>query len=179
MENFLGIHPSPPPADVKIEEPDIRSARTIREVLETHRSDKNCAKCHQRIDPFGWAFENFDPMGAWRDTYDNPSAAAERQLNRKTRVAQLGTPIDASAGFPSGSKYQDIVEFRQLTQSGANRDRFVRCFITNLLTYANGEEPADYSEIEKIVAKSAEHDHRIVATIAAVIDSPLFRESTR
>jgi hypothetical protein len=179
MENFLAIHPSPPPADVKIEEPDIRSARTIKEVLETHRSDSNCAACHQRIDPFGWAFENFDPMGAWRDTYDNRSAAAERQLNRKNQVAQVGTPIDASAGFLSGDEYHDIVEFRQLMQTNANRDRFVRCFITKLLTYANGEEPDDYSEIEKLVAKSADHDYRIVATIAAVIDSPLFRESTR
>ncbi|MGI9467520.1 MAG: DUF1585 domain-containing protein, partial [Rubripirellula sp.] len=114
-----------------------------------------------------------------RDTYDNRSAAAERQLNRKNQVAQVGTPIDASAGFLSGDEYHDIVEFRQLMQTNANRDRFVRCFITKLLTYANGEEPDDYSEIEKIVAKSADHDYRIVATIAAVIDSPLFRESTR
>ena len=58
-----------------------------------------------------------------------------------------------------------------------NRDRFVRCFITKLLTYANGEEPKDFSAIERIVAKSAEHDYRIVETIAAVIDSPLFRET--
>ena len=64
-------------------------------------------------------------------------------------------------------------------QTNANRDRFVRCLITKLLTYANGEEPDEYSEIEKLVAKSADHDYRIVATIAAVIDSPLFRESAR
>ena len=69
MENFMGIHPAPPPADVEITEPDIRSARTIREVLQAHRSDASCAACHQNIDPFGYAFENFDPIGAWRDEY--------------------------------------------------------------------------------------------------------------
>ncbi len=175
MENFLAIHPSPPPADVKIEEPDIRSARTIKEVLEAHRSDKSCASCHQSIDPFGWAFENFDPMGAWRDTYETP--AEEGNKSKKQRRAKADViPVDASASFLSGAEYRDIVEFRQLMQTRANRDRFVRCFVTKLLTYANGEEPNNYSEIEKIVAKSAEHDYRIVPTIAAVIDSPLFRE---
>ena len=176
MENFLAMHPSPPPADVKIEEPDIRSARTIREVLEAHRSDKSCAACHQSIDPFGWAFENFDPMGAWRDTYDDPSAEDSRQGKQKRRARTEGIPIDASASFLSGAEYRDIQEFRQLMQTKANRDRFVRCFVTKLLIYANGEEPDNYTEIERIVAKAAEHDYRIVATIAAVIDSPLFRE---
>ena len=60
-------------------------------------------------------------------------------------------------------------------QSDANRERFVRCFISKLLTYANGTPPNDFSEVDKIVAVSAEHDYRIVETIAAVIDSPLFR----
>ncbi|MEW4488163.1 DUF1592 domain-containing protein [Thalassoglobus sp. JC818] len=179
MENFLAIHPSPPPADVDIQEPDIRSAKTIREVLEAHRSDKTCAACHQSIDPFGWAFENFDPMGSWRDTYDDPTMEVVSKRKQQKRVQETGIPIDASASFLSGAEYHDIVGFRELMQTEANRDRFVRCFVTKLLTYANGEEPSDYNEIEKIVAKSAEHDYRIVATIAAVIDSPLFRETSR
>ena len=47
MENFLGIHPAPPPSDVEIEEPDVRQARTIKEILRAHRTDANCASCHQ------------------------------------------------------------------------------------------------------------------------------------
>jgi len=179
LENFLAIHPSPPPADVKIEEPDIRSAKTIKEVLAAHRSDKTCAACHQSIDPFGWAFENFDSMGSWRDTYDVISAEVEGEETSKKRARPKGIPIDASASLLSGAEYHDIVEFRQLMQTKVNRDRFVRCFVTKLLTYSNGEEPDNYSEIEKIVAKSAEHDYHIVATIAAVIDSSVFRESAR
>lgn len=193
MENFLGIHPSPPPADVKIEEPDVRSAKTIKEVLEAHRNDKTCAACHQAIDPFGYAFENFDPMGAWRDMYTEqiaptPSRQELAEIKQEdARRAAEGLPavpkpwenqpvtIDASASFMSGAEYSDIRGFRQLMQTKANRERFVRCFITKLLVYANGEEPDDYSEVEKIVARSAENDYRIVDTIAAVIDSPLFR----
>ncbi len=176
MENFLGIHPSPPPADVKIEEPDVRSAKTIREVLEAHRSDKTCAACHQAIDPFGFAFENFDPMGAWRDQYVVQLSASGTTNAGKRNAKSEGIPIDASASFLSGAEYEDVTGFRQLMQTKANQDRFVRCFITKLLTYANGEEPDDYSEVQKIVDKSAENNYRIIDTIAAVIDSPLFRE---
>lgn len=174
MENFLGIHPAPPPADVVIAEPDVRSARTIKQVLVAHRSDKTCASCHETIDPFGYAFENFDPTGAWRDTY--AVLTSESAGNDGRRAKPQSVPIDASASFRNGTEYRDITEFRQLMRSDANRDRFVRCFITKLLTYANGEEPHDYTEIESILARSAENDYRIVDTIAAVIHSPLFRE---
>ena len=69
MENFMGIEPTPPPADVKITEPDVRQAKSIREILALHASDKTCASCHKTIDPYGYAFENFGPMGEWRDFY--------------------------------------------------------------------------------------------------------------
>ena len=174
MENFLGIHPAPPPPDVKIEEPDVRSAKTIKEVLEAHRSDKTCASCHQSIDPFGYAFENFDPTGAWRNEYVSLDSSVD--VAKRSRQSAVGIPIDASSSFLSGAEYQDIIGFRQLMQADANRDRFVRCFVTKLLTYANGEEPHDYSAVKDIVDKSAEHEYRIIDTIAAVIDSPLFRE---
>ena len=170
MENFMGIHPTPPPADVKITEPDIRQAKTIKEVLAAHVSDANCAACHESIDPFGYAFENFGPMGDWRDRYRDAEAS------KKKRLESEGILIDSSAEFRNGTKYNDIVEFRKLMTSDANQERFVRCFITKLLTYANGNAPKDYATVDKILAKSAEHDYRIIETIAAVVDSPLFRQ---
>ena len=178
MENFLGIHPTPPPADVEIKEPDIRSAKTIKEVLAAHQDNQNCAACHQRIDPYGYAFENFDPTGAWRTNYDPPAPRNDADTGNRSRKRD-GIAVDASARFPNGTTYQDVVEFRQLMQSQTNQERFVRCFITKLLTYANGQAPTDYTAIQAIVAKSAAHDYRILETIAAVIDSPLFREPTR
>ncbi|MDG2253391.1 MAG: DUF1592 domain-containing protein [Opitutaceae bacterium] len=194
MENFIGIHPNPPPADVKIEEPDVRQAKTIKEIFAAHTVDENCASCHKAIDPFGYAFENFDPVGAWRDEYTMqiaPSPSKKEFLkiqNEDKRLASLGLPplpkpwenkpipVDATSVFRNGTEYQDIIGYRKELSSDNNRDRFVRCFISKLLTYANGEEPHDFWEIQKILERSAESEYRIIDTIAAVIDSPLFRE---
>ena len=194
MENFMGIHPAPPPDDVRIEEPDVRQARTIKEILDAHRAEAICASCHRSIDPYGFAFENFDAVGAWRDNYTehiapNPSRDARLEIEQqdRQRVAQglpllpkpwenQPIPVDAAARFRNGAEYDDIVQFREHLLTETNRDRFVRCFITKLLTYANGVEPENYSEVESILSRSAENDYRIVDTIAAVVDSPLFRE---
>lgn len=202
MENFMGIEPTPPPADVKITEPDVRQAKSIREILALHASDKTCASCHKTIDPYGYAFENFGPMGEWRDFYTSrnvdvtaddkvsgqqnakpkPEGSKEEPTTNKKygkKAAGKDTTlisIDASAKFRSGAEYRNITEFRKLMETDASRDRFVRCFITKLLTYANGTEPEDYTQIEKILEKSAANGYRIVDTIAAVVDSPLFRE---
>ena len=194
MENFMGIHPSPPPADVKISEPDVRQAKTIKEILALHTESETCASCHKSIDPYGYAFESFDPVGAWREFYTmqiakKPSRkemvgfeAEDRRLvaaglPRQPRPWENDPiPVDASNSFRNGAEYRDIIEFRELMNTEVNRSRFVRCFISKLLVYANGEEPKNYWEVEKILQKSAEHDYRIIETIAAVIDSPLFRD---
>ncbi|MDF1862263.1 MAG: DUF1588 domain-containing protein [Verrucomicrobiales bacterium] len=183
MENFLGIHPTPPPPDVPIAEPDVRKAKTIKEILEAHTSDKTCASCHETIDPWGYAFENYDPTGAWRDEYVVP-VAIERTGDEDSDgavevVYQKETlPVDASATFRSGASYDDITGLREHILNDINRDRFVRCFIVKLLTYANGVEPkgTDFIEVDRILDTSKLHEYRIVETIAAVIDSPLFRE---
>ncbi|MEP3482296.1 MAG: DUF1592 domain-containing protein [Fuerstiella sp.] len=181
MENFLGIHATPPPPDVEITEPDVRQAKTIKEILAVHRSDKNCASCHQLIDPFGYAFENYGPDGRWRDVYTveatvKQSLATPKKQRAKPKLTRIS--IDASSEFLSGAAYKDIVGFRKIMKNEASRNRMVRCFINKLLTYANGVEPdkADFAEIDRIMEVSAKHDHRIVETIAAVIHSPLFRE---
>jgi hypothetical protein len=194
MENFLGITPDPPPPNVKIEEPDVRQAKTIKEILAAHTVDENCASCHRTIDPYGYAFENFDPVGAWREDYTmqiapRPSKAKLLEIEEEDkRLTSLGLPplprpwenkpipVDASATFRNGAEYHNIIEYRKHLLTDANQARFVRCFISKLLTYANGEEPEDYWEMEKLVEKSAENGYRIIDTIAAVIDSPLFRE---
>lgn len=173
MENFLGIHPSPPPGDVEINEPDVRQAKTIKEILKAHAADPSCSSCHQNIDPYGYAFENYDPVGAWRDRYSSALQSSGKSSRRN--VKPDGTPVDSSAKFRNGTSYENIVEFRQLMKSDANRDRFIRCFIKKLLHYANGEEPKDFAGVEAIVEVSAKHDYRILETIAATIDSSLFR----
>lgn len=182
MENFMGIHPTPPPPNVEITEPDVRQAKTIKEVLQAHVADENCASCHTSIDPWGYAFENFDPTGAWRDDYVTPVAVipGDDDEGAQGEVVYRSTtiPVDASAKFRNGNKYRNIVEYRKQLLTEANTKRFIRCFISKLLTYANGVEPsdADFLQIEKILETSEDYDYQIVDTIAAVIDSPLFRE---
>ncbi len=173
MENFMGIHPSP---DIEITEPDVRTAKTIREVLAAHTQEESCASCHATIDPWGFAFENFSPTGAWRDDYRELGNITMPDRQARPMVGSA-KPVDASARFRNGTSYSDIEEFKQLMMTDANRDRFIRCFISKLLTYANGAEPtaAEYTEVDQILAKSAENEYRIVDTIAAVMNSPSFR----
>ncbi len=76
LENILGTPPSPPPPDVEPLDPDVRGATTIRDQLEKHRSNASCIDCHRKMDPLGFALENFDPIGRWRESYD------ARQENR-------------------------------------------------------------------------------------------------
>jgi hypothetical protein len=149
--------------------------------LTAHTKDPTCASCHQTIDPWGYAFENFDPTGAWRDGYHAAlsDASVDGAAKRPKKGRRASTiPIDASATFRNGRSYESITDYRQQVLTEANRDRFVRCFITKLLTYANGAEPgrADFAAIDGILAESAKADYRIVDTIAAVIHSPLFRD---
>ncbi len=79
LENILGSHVSPPPADVKPLEPDVRGALSIREMLEKHRTVETCNECHRKIDPLGFALENFNLIGEWRDQY----------VTKKTRIVPL------------------------------------------------------------------------------------------
>ena len=194
LENFLGIHPPPPPADVNIMEPDVRQAKTIKQILAAHTENATCAACHAGIDPFGYAFENFDPVGTWRDAYTEqiarrPPRQALLEIDEQDKQrADDGLPplprpwenepipVDASATLPDGIEYRDVTEFRRYILSEENRARFVRCFITKLLMYANGAEPEDEAEIQSILSKSAQSEHRILDTIAAVVDSSLFRD---
>lgn len=181
LENYLGTKPAPPPGDIEIPEPDVRSARTIKEVLKAHTAEKTCASCHRSIDPYGYAFENFDPSGAWRDFYvrnsdDEPSGGQGKSATKKRSKSDLiKTAIDSASRFRNGHEYQDIVEFRQLMQSKANQERFVRCFIEKLLLYANGEASHDFAELDRLLQQSAQSEYRIVDTITAVMHSPLFR----
>lgn len=194
LEKFLGIRPAPPPADVEIAEPDVRRARTIKETLAAHTADPTCASCHAGIDPYGYAFENFDPVGAWREQYTmhispRPSRSALHEIEVEDRErAAKGLPpvekpwrnepirVDSSSRFPGGPEYRDITEYRRHLLSEENRERFIRCFVEKLLTYANGVEPTESVALDEIVAKSRENGSKIVETIAAVVDSPLFRD---
>ncbi|MCM8535002.1 MAG: DUF1592 domain-containing protein [Lentisphaeraceae bacterium] len=170
--NILGSEPAPPPADVKIEEPDVRKAKTIREVLALHNTNANCRSCHAKIDPWGWAFENFDPAGQWRDGYMEYQRDKSGKANRKQKVVKVAD-IDASSEMNNGLKYNDIVSFRDVIHQ--KEEEIVRCFIEKFITYMNGAKPDLHMtpELDKLVKKSRASSYRIVDTIIHIFQSPV------
>jgi hypothetical protein len=133
LENILGTPPSPPPPDVEPLDPDIRGATTIRDQLQKHRSVASCNDCHRKIDPLGFALENFDPIGLYRNTYGK------------------STKIDASGVLPNGKAFQDVEGLKHILLE--QKDQFATALTGKLLAYATGRptEPADRPEINRIL----------------------------
>ena len=159
-ERLLGIHVPPPPDNVPAIEPDIRGATTMREQLLKHRADPACASCHSKVDPAGFALENFDASGQWREYYDN---------RRKK-----GPKIDASYKLHDGQEFTDIREFQALIE--AKPDDIARCVAENLLVYSTGHEItfSDREFVDAIVEQVADNDYGFRSIVHAVVSSPLF-----
>lgn len=121
QDKLLGYTPPPPPPDVPILEPDVRGATNIRDQLAKHRTIETCASCHRKIDPFGFALENFDAVGGWRTQYTKEQK------------------IDPSGELPSGEKFKDVTDFRNLLI--ARQDQFTHALTEKLITYALGRTP--------------------------------------
>lgn len=162
LENIMGTPPAQPPDEVPAIEPDTRGATTIRDQLEKHRELKTCAECHRRIDPPGFALENFDPIGRWRTRYPG-------------RGKKPGREIDASGSFPDGASFQGVREFREHLVE--RKDFFVRHLAESLLAYGTGRKmgPLDRIEVEEIVSRVREDDYRMKRLLEEVVLSDIFR----
>ena len=178
LERILGID-IPPPPPVAAVEPDIRGAVTIRQQLAKHRDDASCASCHSKMDPPGFALENFDIMGGWRDRYrgvdkDQP---AEKGLGTNGLPFEFhhGLPVDAAGELPDGRAFKDIREFKQLLQK--EDIMLARNLAKQLVVYATGAPVrfSDRAEIEKIIDHAKAHDYGMRTLVQAVIQSDLFR----
>jgi len=157
LENVLGMPPSPPPPDVEPLSPDLRKAKTIREQLAVHREQAACNRCHRKIDPLGFAFENFDPIGRWRDRY--PKGGGE---------------INASATMTNGEQVADIVAFKKMLLGREND--VARCLAEKLLAYSSGRvlEPIDRGEVNRIVEKMSPQGYRLRDLVHLVVQSEVF-----
>ncbi len=159
MNKLLDYTPPPPPDDVPAIEPDVRGATTLREQLIKHRADATCAQCHNEIDPPGFALENYDAIGGWRDQYD-----------RKLKV-------DASGKLPDGKTFASNAEFRKLVV--AQDETFTRCLTRKLLTYATGRElnSSDRPSIDRISKEIAGNDKGLRDLIQAIVASESFLQN--
>jgi hypothetical protein len=178
MERVLGQAPPPPPPSVPAVEPDIRGATTIREQLDKHRSQESCAGCHRKIDPAGFALENFDVMGGWRDTY---RALGEGQPLKGFGHHGLafafhnGLKVDASGQLPDGPAFKDIIELKALLLK--NQPVLARNLVAQMLVFATGAAVgfADRAEVEAIVGRSEADGYGVRTLLHALVQSPLFQ----
>jgi hypothetical protein len=157
LENLLGEPPPPPAPDAAPLDDQTQLTGTLRQRLEQHRADPRCATCHQKMDPLGFALENFDAIGGWR-TRDE------------------GQPIDATGELPSGEKFNGAKELQSLLLE-TKRDQFVRCLTEKMLTYALGRglEYYDQCAVNEIRTAVAEDDYRISTLVLEIVRSDPFQ----
>src|SRR5499427_1658624 len=157
LANMLGAPPPPPPVDV----PSLKDAgqdgqpRSLRDRMELHRKNPACAGCHQRMDPLGFALENFDALGKWRTVAD-------------------GEKVNASASLPDGTTFEGIAGLRDLLLK--HKDDYVRTLTEKLLAYSIGRgiEYYDLPSIRKIARDIAPADYRWSSLILGIVRSNPF-----
>ncbi len=170
LENVFGTPPPEPPDAVPALTPDTSKATTVKERLAAHMMDASCAQCHREIDPVGFALENYDPIGRWRDHYPRYT-----ELDGEV-VAEVGQKVDATGILPDGTRVGDVGDLKcWLTD---HPQVFARCISSKLLTYATGRT-LNFREkklIEDIVDEQLqENELRFRDLLLALIDSEIFR----
>ncbi|HUG70470.1 MAG TPA: DUF1588 domain-containing protein [Pirellulaceae bacterium] len=124
---------------------------TLRKRLAMHRERSDCKGCHEQIDPLGFAIENYDPIGVWRNIYEN------------------GREVDVSGTLFRKHKFADVVEFKSAIL--AEKDRFTRALAAHLLSFALARElgASDQIHLDKIIASTAADDYRIQSLLKQVV----------
>lgn len=164
LSTFLNTPPPAPPPNVpSLDESnkDSKAAKTVRAQLELHRKNQPCAGCHRVIDPAGFALENFDSVGVWRDKGAD------------------GLPLDVAGTLADGSAVNGPVALRNAILS--RPDAFVTVVTEKMLTYALGRglEPADMPVVRRIVKKAAQNDYRLSSVIMGIVESAPFQMRTK
>lgn len=163
-ERILGMEIPPPPANVPAVEPDIRGATTIRELLAKHEADASCAACHKSFDPPGFALENFDAGGKWRDQY--------RQL--VGRKFKRGGKVDPSHTMLDGSPFESFAQFRAIL--ARDEKTLARNLASQLLVFATGAPIGfpDRPTLDTIVSQASDRRYGFRSILDAVIASEAF-----
>lgn len=179
MDRLLGRPPEPPPASVAAVEPDVRGATTIRELLDKHRNDAKCAGCHAKIDPAGFALENFDVIGGFRTRYrslEMGDPAPRGKIDPLIGISfKLGLAVDPSGQLPDGRSFSGVRELQSLLAS--DRPALLKNLAQQWLVYATGREIAfcDRDGIDAIVLSTEKQGGGIRSLLHAVIQSQEFQ----
>lgn len=158
LDNLLAAPPPPPPPDVPaLKQTQAGRQLNAREQLELHRSDPACASCHVRMDPLGFALEQYDPVGAFR-------------------MQDAGRPVDASATMPDGTAFTGLAGLQKILLD--RKDEFTRAFTERLLVYALGRglEAYDQPTVRAIARTAAGDDYRIRTLVLGIVESEPFQQ---
>ena len=154
LDHFLGTPPPPPPKEVPALVPDLNGAQSVRQMLEKHRSDPACMKCHQRMDPLGFALEAFDHVGRFRTKYSK-----QQEVSTEGRF--------------KGENFNDISGLKQILSSDVRP--FARNLIVRIAEYAKGRKlvATDYQTVEAILTATDARDFRLQDIVREVANSDL------
>jgi hypothetical protein len=158
LENILGTPPPPPPPGVpELKEDKAALSGTLRQRMEQHRADPNCAACHQRMDPLGFGFENFDAIGAWR-------------------TREGSSDIDASGVLPGGQKFNGPAELRSILKK--RESAFTHCLTEKMLTFAlgRGMERYDKCTVDEVARNVAKEDYKFSSLVVEIVRSEAFQK---
>jgi hypothetical protein len=177
MDRLLNDPAPPPPPGISAVDPDTRGTTTVREQLDKHRADTNCAACHAKIDPAGFALEAFDPIGGLRDRYRSNGKGDEppEKGQKPWRVSyKLGPKVDPSGELPDGRKFTGTGDLNALLN--AHPAKLAEAFVSHLSRYATGTEVsfADRAEIHRIVESTKKSDHGLRSLIHALAANSIF-----
>lgn len=168
LKNVLGIDPGLPVAnagDIAPKVPGIDKA-TVRKRLEIHRTLPQCARCHSKFDPLGFALENFNAAGEWRE---------QEGFGYKGRIERNDPKIDAASKLPDGTEINGVDELRTVLRQ--KEDLFLNCLASKLLTYALGRELgiADQPTVKAAVAHTKQNGYTLRSLIQFIVTSETFR----
>ncbi len=163
LENILGMPPSPPPPNVPALEDAAKGVTnrepTLRETLALHREQPLCSSCHNRMDPLGLAFENFNALGRWREK-------------------ERSQPVDVAGKLITGESFANVQELKRILIN-EHRDDFYRCLTGKMLTYALGRglEYYDVQTVDQIVARISKENGRPSALLLGIVESAPFQKT--
>ncbi len=159
LDNLLASSPPPPPADVPAlvtSDEGTGDALSMREAMVAHRTNPVCASCHASMDPIGFAMENFDAIGRWRETV-------------------VGEPVDTSGVFPDGTAFEGVDGLKRVLL--ADPERFVTAMTQRLLMFAVGRNTQYYDmpSVREIVRGARDDNYRFSSLVSGVVESVPFR----
>ena len=165
-----------PPADILINEPDIRGTTTIREAILKHQQLESCARCHSKIDPLGFALEYYDPVGRKRSEYRHveelPIEREGTTFTRKLKFTKV--PIEAAMKLPNGLEVRDLPTLKAALM--VDKERIFKGIIGKLISYAHGREVtrADRPYIDAVFKSAAKQNNSLRTAIHAIVAHPEF-----